>query len=315
MLFLCFPRGPSGKEPICPLRRCKEMWVRSLSWKDPLEESIETHCSILVWRIPMNRGASWQATVHRITKNWIRLKQLACMHTIFSNKESKRNFFRQISQQQKLSYHGASVSRGQIPWQEAQEVNNDRGGGSPRAPCSFSVLGRNFPLSFLGQSPLQLGTTAAKNKVVSVLLAEGTMAHSCRQWSRCSGNIAIEIFLNANELISVSMLIATQFLLFLKTGGLLFFNCVDPKHFSWIYKFRISGTFNIIYVTNSLIEKNAAQESWVAWLQPCCYLMTDLKLGTSLHSPSSILFMVAASAIRNIFIRGICNLPLNILAK
>lgn len=107
--------------------------------------------------------------------------------------------------------------------QEAQGMNSDRGSGSPWAPCSFSALGCNFPLSFLVQSPFQLGTTAAKNKVVSVLLAEGTMAHSCHQWSHCSGNIAIEIFLNANELISVSMLIATQFLLFLKTGGLFFF--------------------------------------------------------------------------------------------
>ena len=302
-----FPGGTSSKEPICPYRRCKEMWVRSLNWEDPLEESIATHCSIVVWRIPLDRGASWRATVHRITKSWIWLKQLACMHTIFSSKESKRNFFRQISQQQKLSHHGASVSRGQISLQEAQGMNSDPGGGSPWAPCSFSALGCNFPLSFLVQSPFQLGTTAAKNKVVSVLLAEGTMAHSCHQWSHCLGNIAIEIFLNANELISVSMLIATQFLLFLKTGGLFFFNWMNPKHFSWIYKFRISGTFNIIYVTNSLIEENAAQKSWVAWLQPHCYLTTDLELGTSLPSPSSILFMVASSAIRNIFIRRICN--------
>ena len=30
----------------------QEMRVRSLGWKDPLEEGMATHSSILVWRIP-----------------------------------------------------------------------------------------------------------------------------------------------------------------------------------------------------------------------------------------------------------------------
>ena len=30
----------------------QETWVRSLSWEDPLEESVATHSSILAWRIP-----------------------------------------------------------------------------------------------------------------------------------------------------------------------------------------------------------------------------------------------------------------------
>ena len=37
--------------------RDREMWVRSLGWEDPLEEGMATHSSILVWRIPMDRGA------------------------------------------------------------------------------------------------------------------------------------------------------------------------------------------------------------------------------------------------------------------
>ena len=37
-----------------------EIWVRSLSWEDTLEEGMATHSSRLVWRIPMDRGA-WQA--------------------------------------------------------------------------------------------------------------------------------------------------------------------------------------------------------------------------------------------------------------
>ena len=30
----------------------QEAWVRSLGWKDPLEEGTATHSSILTWRIP-----------------------------------------------------------------------------------------------------------------------------------------------------------------------------------------------------------------------------------------------------------------------
>ena len=29
-----------------------ETWVRSLGWKDPLEEEMETHSSILAWETP-----------------------------------------------------------------------------------------------------------------------------------------------------------------------------------------------------------------------------------------------------------------------
>ena len=28
------------------------MWVRSLGWKDPLEEEMATHSRILAWKIP-----------------------------------------------------------------------------------------------------------------------------------------------------------------------------------------------------------------------------------------------------------------------
>ena len=30
----------------------QETWVRSLSWKDPLEKEMATHSSILAWKIP-----------------------------------------------------------------------------------------------------------------------------------------------------------------------------------------------------------------------------------------------------------------------
>ena len=45
-----------------------ETWVQSLGWEDPLEEGMATQSSILAWRMPMDRGASW-ATVHEVTKS------------------------------------------------------------------------------------------------------------------------------------------------------------------------------------------------------------------------------------------------------
>ena len=52
------------------------MRVRSLGGKDPLEKGMATHSSILVWRIPMDRGA-WQAIVHGVVKSRTRLSDLA----------------------------------------------------------------------------------------------------------------------------------------------------------------------------------------------------------------------------------------------
>ena len=37
-------------------------------WEDPLEKEMETHSSILAWRIPMDREA-WQATVRGVAKS------------------------------------------------------------------------------------------------------------------------------------------------------------------------------------------------------------------------------------------------------
>ena len=46
----------------------QEMQVPPLGWEDPLEEGIAVHSSILAWRIPMDRGASW-ATVHGVSES------------------------------------------------------------------------------------------------------------------------------------------------------------------------------------------------------------------------------------------------------
>ena len=58
-----------------------ETWVRSLGWKDPLEEDMATRSSILAWRIPMDRGA-WWATVHGVINSRTRLSDYVQNSTI-----------------------------------------------------------------------------------------------------------------------------------------------------------------------------------------------------------------------------------------
>ena len=58
----------------------KETWVQSLGQKDPLEESMAIHSSILAWRIPMERGAWWN-TVHGVAKSWTQLSDFTFTFT------------------------------------------------------------------------------------------------------------------------------------------------------------------------------------------------------------------------------------------
>ena len=44
-------------QTVKKLPAMRETWVWSLGWEDTLEEGMLTQFSILIWRIPMNRGA------------------------------------------------------------------------------------------------------------------------------------------------------------------------------------------------------------------------------------------------------------------
>ena len=44
----------------------------SRGWDDPREMEMATHSSILAWENPMNRGAWWAITVHRVPKSLTR---------------------------------------------------------------------------------------------------------------------------------------------------------------------------------------------------------------------------------------------------
>ena len=61
----------TGKNPPA----VREARVLSLGREDPLEEGMVTHCSVLAWRISIDRGA-WWVTVRGVTKSWTQLKGL-----------------------------------------------------------------------------------------------------------------------------------------------------------------------------------------------------------------------------------------------
>ena len=59
----------------------QERRVPSLGGEDPLEKEMQTHSSILAWKIPMGRGA-WQASVHGVAGESDRTERLrAHAHT------------------------------------------------------------------------------------------------------------------------------------------------------------------------------------------------------------------------------------------
>ena len=57
------------------MQETQETWVPSLG-QEGLGRDMETHSSILAFRIPWTEGA-WRATVHRVAKSWTRLKRLS----------------------------------------------------------------------------------------------------------------------------------------------------------------------------------------------------------------------------------------------
>ena len=60
----------------------QETQIRSLRWKDPLEEGMATHCSFLAWRIPWaEEPGGLQSTG---LQSQIRLKRLT-MHALHSS--------------------------------------------------------------------------------------------------------------------------------------------------------------------------------------------------------------------------------------
>ena len=57
-------------QTVKKLLAMQETRVQSLGWKDPLEEEMATHSSVLAWRIPWT---SLQATAYGVVNSQIRL--------------------------------------------------------------------------------------------------------------------------------------------------------------------------------------------------------------------------------------------------
>ena len=62
-----FP-GDSAVKNSPTMQEMQEMWVQSLGREDPLEKEMETHSSILAWRIPID-SRTWLARVHGVAKS------------------------------------------------------------------------------------------------------------------------------------------------------------------------------------------------------------------------------------------------------
>ena len=92
------------------------MQFPSLGWEDPLEEGLETHSSILAWRIPWTEEPSGLLSIgsQRAGHNW---SNLACMHACFpggsDSKESACNLRR-------LRFH--SWVRSEVKWKLLSHV-------------------------------------------------------------------------------------------------------------------------------------------------------------------------------------------------
>ena len=50
------------------MQETQETWVQSLGREDPLEKEMAPYCSILAWRIPIDRDVLW-ATVYGIAES------------------------------------------------------------------------------------------------------------------------------------------------------------------------------------------------------------------------------------------------------
>ena len=74
---LGFPCSSAGKESACnvgDLCQCRglETQVQSPGWEDPLEAGMETHSSVLAWRIPWTEGPCGLQSIgsQRAAGNW-----------------------------------------------------------------------------------------------------------------------------------------------------------------------------------------------------------------------------------------------------
>ena len=79
------------------MQEMQEMQVQSLGQEDPLEESVATHCSILVWRLPLTEepGRLWfmESQSVRQDRGDSMLAQLICIVILVSGVQHSDSVF------------------------------------------------------------------------------------------------------------------------------------------------------------------------------------------------------------------------------
>ena len=81
------------------MEETQETWIQSLGWKDPLEEEMSIHPSILAWRIPWTEelGGLQSTGLQRVGHDWANIHLLYilanCLTALStcSNSKSKHN--------------------------------------------------------------------------------------------------------------------------------------------------------------------------------------------------------------------------------
>ena len=87
-------RGFPGGSAVKNLPAMKKTQVRSLGWKNPLEEGMETHFSILAWRFPRTKepGRLQSTGLQRAGHDWSNWASMNVWPIKFRQKKSARNF-------------------------------------------------------------------------------------------------------------------------------------------------------------------------------------------------------------------------------
>ena len=73
-----FPGGTSGKESVCLCRRCKQTWVRSLSWEDVWSRKWQLAPRFLPGKL------HWQRS-HRVGHDWATKDNLTVSTIVLTN--------------------------------------------------------------------------------------------------------------------------------------------------------------------------------------------------------------------------------------
>ena len=94
----CILRASLLAQTVTNLPAMQDTWVWSLGWEDPLEEGMETHSSILAWRIPVDKRA-W-----RLQSMGLTVFAFLLTHLPFVNKHAS------VSKSISMNIHGPMYS-------------------------------------------------------------------------------------------------------------------------------------------------------------------------------------------------------------